>query len=105
MAYFNRRLSLCHFAPTIVKSKVTGEDYNMQNGMPRDENSFVACEHCNQPCDFVPDFVTDDVAMEMTIRRYKDGDLKYEDVQDILKDQIKATLLDLFGKIRELKYK
>ena len=114
MGYQNRRLSLCHFAPTIIGY------YNTETGQRTQDEEFtrksiavksgavsdtVLCEFCNKPCEFVPDFEFDDMQLELTVRRYKDSDLLYEDVQDIIHDMVKASVIDLLGRVGDLKNK
>jgi hypothetical protein len=113
MSYSDRRVSLCCFSPTSIGY------FNTETGRLTNDREFISrslttkdpiiadgviCDNCKKLCDFIPDFNTDNQAMEMTIRRYKDGDLKYEDVQDILIGQFKGSLLELFARIHELKF-
>lgn len=75
MASYNQNLSVCHLADIM-------DDF--------DEKHQGKCSFCGKDAEPISNFVGEYV-FELTVRRYKDGDVTYEEVSDAFNSAIREA--------------
>jgi hypothetical protein len=75
MSSYNRQLSVCHLAEI------------MSDGIEKHDGK---CSFCGKESESVLDFVGEYV-FELTVRRYKDGDVSYDEVSQAFQSAIKES--------------
>lgn len=75
MSAYNKQLSVCHLAD-IMFDGIEGHDGK--------------CSFCGKDAESVLDFVGEYV-FELTVRRYKDGDVSYDEVSQAFQSAIKES--------------
>lgn len=86
MAAYPQRASLCHLAPCRIQGKQ------------------IVCAFCNEACNFAPDFGLEQTNTELTLRRYKEGDLTFIEAYDSLQEIAKRQYVETIDNISRAKW-